>query len=603
MGQKEDTKKTLAEVQADLLKSLYDKARSLVTNPPPAPSNPTVEDLALILDALARQKFQAQYGYEYKASLSVPVKYKDIKNLNGVSNLLNITSDDSQVEQYVNLVLNGTGITSTPVTDAARGDLVRQARFLFNGPIQNEWAAVAFDKTYEDPQPNMDSWKADLMLIQCNAGLTIDGVSAKFTLIYFLGVYFEIISEDVLKGRLFTELLERAGNLQGIAAPTDPNIQELEKKLLEVARKKFLTDYSVPFEGNNTRPKDLATGKGPDVRGTSAIYYLPKETDEESLKIFIQTNILSAIDFNRQDVKFASDPAIASLTDELTELLKNNTGVSWLNSGFSGTYDSAIITENSVKTISSLFYTNASLTQDNLTVFMKFIFYMGVYYHIPSPNEAAIGVLLAKLYSTASLLYTPPKQFAQPPTTQGLTNIMNDYGKFRFKEIFGFDFLGDASKPPDMAPPTPGSRMPGLTSNTATVVIADNNWKNINSIVETTIVGGLFVPSWLQDIALENLVKVFLSSKDVSVDDAWTPAKSVRQYEDPISQKGYDWVTRAIVTFSNGVLTQGGITVTRTFINYVGVFYPMLPFEKQSATFSKQNRRAVSEDELFVLLG
>ena len=36
-------------------------------------------------------------------------------------------------------------------------------------------------------------------------------------------------------------------------------------------------------------------------------------------------------------------------------------------------------------------------------------------------------------------------------------------------------------------------------------------------------------------------------------------------------EQGFDWKSLAILTFTNGVLVEGGIKVTRTFINYIGV--------------------------------
>ena len=101
-----------------------------------------------------------------------------------------------------------------------------------------------------------------------------------------------MISQDALKAKLFKILLDSAKRLPNAATNvTALDVQGLQSVLVNAAKTKFHTDYQVGFNGNATSPKDLAVGKEADVRGTSAIYYLPNN-DPPNLKTFIETNIL-----------------------------------------------------------------------------------------------------------------------------------------------------------------------------------------------------------------------------------------------------------------------------------------------------------------------
>jgi hypothetical protein len=226
--------------------------------------------------------------------------------------------------------LSGVNLTSRPVlgialcdstyvylprsSDAARAHLVEQGRLLSRAPIDNNWGALPFDRSYSDPEPGKNPWKAELMIVQCNAGLTINGHSARYTLIYFVGVsvsvsprfinalilhtlslqvYFEIISPDAFKVRLFKTLQTNATKLSGGGVdPSSPNLQTLRASLLPATSAKFLQDYGIPFNGNTTKPRDLLDSKTGSVRGTSALFYLPGE-DTPDLQTFIGTNILA----------------------------------------------------------------------------------------------------------------------------------------------------------------------------------------------------------------------------------------------------------------------------------------------------------------------
>jgi hypothetical protein len=136
--------------------------------------------------------------------------------------------------------LNSTNVKSKAVMDTSRARLVELGRLLFRAPIQDSWTALPFDKSYDEPEPEKNPWKTDMTMVECNAGLAIDGQGAKYTFIFFVGVYYEVISEQALKARLFKILLDNAKKL--LRAASDFNtldVQALQAVLLAAAKKKF----------------------------------------------------------------------------------------------------------------------------------------------------------------------------------------------------------------------------------------------------------------------------------------------------------------------------------------------------------------------------
>jgi hypothetical protein len=597
-------RKTLEQVQRELFLKLYENARKLLEgSSPPHSNNPTIQDLVNVLDTVAKQKFLKNYGYAYQGAQSKP-KHPNVKNISSTDGLLNISSDsDPQIVNYIQFLLNNTNVKSQAVLNTSRAQLVDQGRLLFRTPISDAWNALPFDKSYEEPDPTQNPWKADLMMVECNAGLTLDGQGAKYTFIYFIGIYYEMISQDALKAKLFKTLMDNAKKLPGAGPGGTLDVQALQAVLLGATKAQFQIDYQVPYLGNATQPKDLAVGKAGDVRGTSAIYYLP-ENDPPNIKTFIETNILSAIEFTRNDVQFAAQAAYKGLETQLTNILKNNTGNSWLLSKFSQVYNSPFLNENSLRTITILFYTKASLTEGSVTTKSKFISYLGVYYHIPSPNQKAINTLLDKLYDAASRLYDPPKQFKPPHDTQGFETIMDDWGKFKFQSIYSIEYKGDNTIPKDII-----NTSYKLASNLSTIVVLDNEWSTIDDTIDIVILLGLDVPDWLLALVKAEIRKAFLAAQKVAVDGSIKSAKFTKTYRDPIFQGGYEWKTLSILTFTNGVLTEGGKTTTRTFLNYIGVLYPVSPLggpisaaRSLSVAAASPHATTSSHDEGFHLL-
>jgi len=107
--------------------------------------------------------------------------------------------------------------------------------------------------------------------------------------------------------------------------------------------------------------------------------------------------------------------AYSALEKELTDVLKNSTGNSWLSATFSQTYNSQALNENSLRTISVLFYTNAELSDGPFSMKAKFISYLGVSVNAFLPESYLIVSLgiLSRTIARRESGYHPPYEIVR----------------------------------------------------------------------------------------------------------------------------------------------------------------------------------------------
>ena len=74
-----------------------------------------------------------------------------------------------------------------------------------------------------------------------------------------------------------------------------------------------------------------------------------------------------------------------------------------------------------------------------------------------------------------------PRNSAARPTESQLTNLLQEYQLISFKKQFGFDYQGDRTDPSDKA------TQRKVSGYAQVLVIKDDNWKELRSIIEQEI--------------------------------------------------------------------------------------------------------------------
>lgn len=119
MGGKEKTKKTFEQVRQDLYRQLYTSANKLLANvclsswfqctvlnplqkPGALPDDIVFEDLSRVVERVSHERFNFQYGYEYKGQRSTPPSddpQRKITSSEGISSYDCL--NDGGIAQYI----------------------------------------------------------------------------------------------------------------------------------------------------------------------------------------------------------------------------------------------------------------------------------------------------------------------------------------------------------------------------------------------------------------------------------------------------------------------------------------------------------------------
>ncbi|KAF8643561.1 hypothetical protein AX16_008949 [Volvariella volvacea WC 439] len=155
-----------------------------------------------------------------------------------------------------------------------------------------------------------------------------------------------------------------------------------------------------------------------------------------------------------------------------------------------------------------------------------------------------------------------------PPTIDNLKDIFTLLAAQRFKQNFGYDYAGRDSKPPNSV----------FTALSASAVFFDaqdgeSASSYVPGLVSKDIMGSLSVPSWCKDAvqkALTTECSTILESSGLI--NNWTSDKFIGTYP-AVGKYDNAFHADAMFVYIHGSLTEDTISVTRTALFYIGVYY------------------------------
>jgi hypothetical protein len=561
MGNSKDTQSALQELDSARLEALCESANSLLTKPLPLLKQPNEAELMKILRAVVEEKFKQKYTYAYQGDQSNPpaVAWDATSNIIPADNICCIQSLDS-ISRYINTTILSS-IHPTWVKDAARQDLVDIGTNIFHQPPKDSWSILYYTKQYDTTQYDSaqyeaNSFKFDAVLVNCTISLS----KGPCAIIYYAGVCYQVLSPKIVAERdLFSTLVSKSNELldKPIPISSPPSIDDIKKILRIYGQKLFKTQFQFPYNDDRTLPKDMSPGA--ILHSTDALCFI-KDKDPDILESFIQSDILSVMYIPY----WAKDAASSALLSEAQGLLNVTTANNWTHAPFTNTYGNLSLADNSYKTAAIFVYTNASATVGNDTVYMTFIYYMGVYYGTSSPLALTTGVFLEKLYKGASDLDSLHPSIGLYHSIQDIDALLKAYGRKTFLENFGFQYLGDQTKPGDMCP---GTQAQGIE---VLLYIKDNSADKLNDRVELEILQQIAFPRVVQERAATDFLNFMASTLTQPTNFVWNHQKSIHSYE--IDDDDV-FAANGILIYSNSTLTEGAVEVTATLIHYVGVYY------------------------------
>ncbi|KAF8803307.1 hypothetical protein BYT27DRAFT_7340984 [Phlegmacium glaucopus] len=576
MGGGGHTAQTLEQTEQQLLKILYENANKLLAIPLSVPDKVTFENLSTLVSAVGHQDFLKKYNYQYKGqgtvTIPAPADGRVPSATEGICSFNDV--NDEGVENFVdNRILSGLELGY--IKSAARADLISLGKNLFKKTSDNSWVVQDFTQDYENQNSSDDQYsrRSNSMFVWTNAKLLVDGQEAKY-------VYFNIPSPTkIVRDNLLKVILTNALSLKPVGPDSSgTETQRLQAILEPYLTNKFKEQNQYEYQANMTRPNDMAVSSENWVRGTIA-FCLPQSNKVE--------DVVNYVNIVRADVATASSamklpkylhdengPAYKDLLNHFEKLLGQRTDNSWTSVAFDKSYDSPDAGENSTRTSAIMLWSNSSLTEVNITCKQLYLYYVGVYYQVISPQFAAREKLLTTLIAFAqqldkNLASAVPDPGNKSSPQLALKIILDEYAKRQFKGLIGYDYDPKKSTPDDLAPK---KKAVGIS----TLMYFDTSPVSVETIASKTdnsIIGQLILPSWLEEPLNKNLGARIRSNTQEARLDSWNSNLYQRQYSGP-REGVLPYNVRAVITYANGQVVEDGVTVTASMVHYLGIFYP-----------------------------
>ncbi|KAF8649231.1 hypothetical protein AX16_005923 [Volvariella volvacea WC 439] len=186
----------------------------------------------------------------------------------------------------------------------------------------------------------------------------------------------------------------------------------------------------------------------------------------------------------------------------------------------------------------------------------------------PKTHDEVVADLLKQLCQGANAsLGSSAITLDEPPTIENLRDIYALLAEQRFTQNYGYDYAGPDSKPPNSA-------SNAVSASTAFLDVGDRQTATgaVPDLVQK-IISSASIPDWCrEDIkrSLTNECNTVLGSTGLI--NNWSNDKFIGTY--PAAGK-YDnsFHTEGIFIYVHGSLTEDTITVTRTVLLYIGVYY------------------------------
>ncbi|KAF8649230.1 hypothetical protein AX16_005922 [Volvariella volvacea WC 439] len=338
---------------------------------------------------------------------------------------------------------------------------------------------------------------------------------------------------------------------------------QLEEILNQIASHRFQSRFGFTYDDDPSRcnPPGSLGAINPiaklcsitDPLSDQAKYYV-----EEA--IFSKANLPSWVTAN----------AKADIVTLASGFLNADTNEQWEYSEYTKAFDAAIEDQNSWKVRAVFVYVNGSLSEDGLNANLCVIYFMGVYYNTESEAKAARDSLQAEAYTIAQNtagIGSPIK------SDRDLSDVLLKYGKTLFQSKFSFEYGGT---PPDYPQ---DARTSSITYGGYLCYFPDLDEGNtIPALVKNEIFSGINIPiQSIKNQAIWDVTNEFQSLLQVQSKKTWDHVFVGNDYGihdpsiNPIQQRGL------IFYFYDSAITEGGVTVSISYIYYMAMFYEIYP--------------------------
>ncbi|KAG2339388.1 hypothetical protein BDR05DRAFT_967920 [Suillus weaverae] len=556
------THKMLAQVQDELQLTLTINMNKLLGNSFTIKSS---SQLSTVVHQYAILVFKKQFGYDYNGTSTTPSDATSLANLTAADGICSCTDGkQDHVGDFMKRMLNAQNVPDW-THDQAQCDLLDWTNDLVNVTTRDNWRHIAFVQTYNpQDESKQNSIQANAILVFVNGSLTIDDVTAIKTVVYYVGVYYEVITPSVAaRQNLRTDAYEKASSdMNNNKAITDD--KSLTTALKSYTETLFKDQFSYKWGGN---PSDYTDGGSyMKVNADALGYFEGGKTD--GVGAFVKNTLLTGVSLP----DWISDTVISDVVSMFTTIITYDPyNGSWSSLNVDKMYNDSNGVHNSLEVNAVVVYYLDSKTIDNgTTVKIVYVFWMGMFYEKPSPATVVYNDMIKQLYANLHSAMGDVSTDDLISNKEGLITLLSRCASSKFKSDFGYDFSDNSTTP------------------------SDSNGDEVYSVEcfgEFKDVTKDDVSSWTKDKIFKNDTFSFFTSVPVlesqlddqifwrltqdtvpTIDNNWGIAKYNRSHSHP-SDSSKLIETAAAIFYANGLLSESENTVKSNFLYYMGVYY------------------------------
>ncbi|KAF9443262.1 hypothetical protein P691DRAFT_713513 [Macrolepiota fuliginosa MF-IS2] len=555
-------KKTREQVQEELLLILMVRMNDLLDEPVDIQ---TEADLEIIMRRCAIQRFHENFGYTFNGASTDPPSENPQTVTTSEAKCSYTDGNSSHMNEYYNRIMSGFKFESWPklIGDKAAADLDKELKLLAGVVPSTYWNVSVLKRAYYPSDPEQNPVQLNGIVLFINGTHSFDGHNVTNTQSYYIGVYYEVPPPTkVARMRLGQEAFSKVPDAN---PPPVTDEDSLGTALTAYARKQFLAQFGFDYE---QRPPDSPGSQVPPLfcKTFNALSYF-EDQNTKDIEPYLTTKIFSMVSLP----DWVQAKALTNMTSDYRQIVSGNEKGNWRSVKVDQPYSRDGEAFNPVNCKGMImFYTDSRTTDQEITVSIAWIFFLGIYYE--APNHAALvrRDLLKKLCDNLAAIMEKPDLSPDTQRDKTLLAILLDrYGRDEFYSRFGYELMDQATSPETRIPETP------FCTVQQTGEFENWNDKKITDWVDTIITVNDFPPVQTHPKIRQDLFDSIKRKLDRNNDwglNKWNVTDYPQQLY-PYGDSGDLIRVEGKFIHNNGTLEVGEDTVNISFVHFTGVCY------------------------------
>ncbi|KAF9441231.1 hypothetical protein P691DRAFT_791850 [Macrolepiota fuliginosa MF-IS2] len=435
------------------------------------------------------------------------------------------------------------------VKSQATADLVEATTKLVSERKEPHWDSMKMTQTYNSGVGDQGDWQLDALILHIGGALTMDGLRAGLSMIYFMGSDSKSIQDSSWHDAFSSAAHLPAG---GSTPSNDAQLTEtLKRNAMTSFQNKFGFLYTLVLP-DSWHAQGVASAY---LRSNTQLMYLPIQNPGQD---YVRTVIEQGL-FGRLGLPVAS--------------IQRSSQSSWVTNTIDHLYHSADPSCNPIRQKSIVMSWQQYKTNSNgLKIPVIYIFVQAVLYEELPADQRAMQQLMQVLCDKICM------ELQKLPRNNDLLSLralLMEYAGIKFRSSFGFSYSGQNSNPPDQSP---GGAVKGLDGVLQAKTYPSGmqeveKWLN-QELLESYRKDSMTFPAFANishqhlDPIWEKIRNDVIGFTKISTSSDWYTAYNSTAYRHP--SRGTNIKQYSQYVYTVGELVVDGVKVTQVFICYIG---------------------------------